>query len=68
MLNDQEREELFRPICQDMMGCLFDAYSGLKNENTCEQEWLVKCRANTVLFTLYDIASKRFISADGKFL
>ena len=65
MLNDQEREELFRPICQDMMGCLFDAYSGLKNENTCEQEWLVKCRANTVLFTLYHIASKRFISPDG---
>lgn len=65
MLNDQEREELFRPICQDMMGCLFDAYSCLKNENTCEQEWLLKCRANTVLFTLYHIASKRFISADG---
>ena len=67
MLTDQEREEVFKPICRDMIFSINAMYRYLDSDSDdIEQEWMTKSRATTALLTLYHIASNRFIGSDDK--
>lgn len=67
MLNDQQREEVFRPICDEMFFAINGLYRYLNNRSDfVNYHWEIKSEASMNLSTLYLIASHRFIDSKDK--